>query len=89
MLSCGPAENPVKRKRGRPKGSTKKTRTDLTECKAASTHSSEESFERQEERNKKEGDQQNLIEGNSVATNVADVFLFHNEDRISTCNMPS
>uniref|UniRef100_A0A8C4EYQ4 C2H2-type domain-containing protein n=1 Tax=Dicentrarchus labrax TaxID=13489 RepID=A0A8C4EYQ4_DICLA len=33
------AESPVKRKRGRPKGSTKKMRTNLTEGKAGSAHS--------------------------------------------------
>ncbi|XP_056237895.1 zinc finger protein ZFAT-like isoform X1 [Seriola aureovittata] len=52
------AENPVKRKRGRPKGSTKKTRTDLTECTADSTHSPDDNFQRHEEENKKEGDKQ-------------------------------
>uniref|UniRef100_A0A665TG46 Zinc finger and AT hook domain containing n=1 Tax=Echeneis naucrates TaxID=173247 RepID=A0A665TG46_ECHNA len=52
------AETPVKRKRGRPKGSTKKTRTDLTNCKVDSIHSQEDGFQRQEEENQKEGDQQ-------------------------------
>ncbi|XP_071326163.1 zinc finger protein ZFAT isoform X2 [Trachinotus anak] len=52
------AENPVKRKRGRPKGSTKKTRTELTECRADSTHSPEDNFQRQEERNPKARDRQ-------------------------------
>ncbi|KAM6935127.1 zinc finger protein ZFAT isoform 3-T3 [Lycodopsis pacificus] len=49
------AESPVKRKRGRPKGSTKKTRTDLTEGKADSTQSN---VQREEEGNKEEGDEQ-------------------------------
>ncbi|XP_041798409.1 zinc finger protein ZFAT-like isoform X2 [Chelmon rostratus] len=53
-----PAESPVKRKRGRPKGSTKKTRTDLTEGKADSTHPAEDNVQREEERNKEEGDRQ-------------------------------
>ncbi|XP_040899301.1 zinc finger protein ZFAT-like isoform X2 [Toxotes jaculatrix] len=58
------AESPVKRKRGRPKGSTKKKRTDLTECTADSTHSPEDNFQRQEEENKKEKDRQcNSVEG--------------------------
>ncbi|XP_042346615.1 zinc finger protein ZFAT-like isoform X3 [Plectropomus leopardus] len=47
------AESPVKRKRGRPKGSTKKTRTDLTE--ANSTCSLEDRVQR-EEGNKEERD---------------------------------
>ncbi|XP_074510287.1 zinc finger protein ZFAT isoform X2 [Sebastes fasciatus] len=54
-------ESPVKRKRGRPKGSTKKTRTDLTdltEGKADSTHSPEENVQREEEGNKEAGDRQ-------------------------------
>ncbi|KAM4581551.1 zinc finger protein ZFAT isoform 2-T2 [Odontesthes bonariensis] len=49
------AESPVKRKRGRPKGSTKKTRVDLTEGTAITTHSPEDPFKR-EEIKKKEGD---------------------------------
>lgn len=51
------AESPVKRKRGRPKGSTKK-RTDWTEGKADSTHSLEDKVRREEERNKEEADRQ-------------------------------
>ncbi|XP_072250709.1 zinc finger protein ZFAT isoform X2 [Leuresthes tenuis] len=49
------AENPVKRKRGRPKGSTKKARVDLTEGTAITTLSPEDPFKREEIR-KKEGD---------------------------------
>ncbi|XP_070767746.1 zinc finger protein ZFAT [Enoplosus armatus] len=61
-----PAENPVKRKRGRPKGSTKKTRTDLTQGKADSTHSPEDNVQREEEGKKEEGDSQcSIIEGKS------------------------
>ncbi|GLD56503.1 zinc finger protein ZFAT isoform X1, partial [Lates japonicus] len=45
-------ETPVKRKRGRPKGSTKKVRT------ADSAHSPEDNPQRQEEGKKKEADQQ-------------------------------
>ncbi|XP_069549307.1 zinc finger protein ZFAT isoform X2 [Brachyistius frenatus] len=53
------AEGPVKRKRGRPKGSTKKMHTVSTEDKkAVSTHSPEESFEREENRNAEAVDQQ-------------------------------
>ncbi|XP_029308329.1 zinc finger protein ZFAT isoform X2 [Cottoperca gobio] len=52
------ADSPVKRKRGRPKGSTKKTRTDLTEGKADSTNSPEDNVQREEEGDKKEGDRQ-------------------------------
>lgn len=55
-LVSPPAESPVKRKRGRPKGSTKKTRTDLTEGKADSTRSPEDNVQREEEANKEEGD---------------------------------
>ncbi|XP_039661132.1 zinc finger protein ZFAT-like isoform X3 [Perca fluviatilis] len=51
-------ESPVKRKRGRPKGSTKKTRTDLTECMADSTLSQEDNVQREEEGIKEEGDRQ-------------------------------
>lgn len=62
-LSRWPAESPVKRKRGRPKGSTKKARTDLTEGKADSTRSPEDHVQRKE-RNKEEGDRQcSSIEG--------------------------
>ncbi|XP_039974627.1 zinc finger protein ZFAT-like isoform X2 [Xiphias gladius] len=58
------AESPVKRKRGRPKGSTKKLRTDLTECKADSIRSPEDNFQSQREGNKKEGDLQcSSVEG--------------------------
>ncbi|XP_018541390.1 zinc finger protein ZFAT isoform X2 [Lates calcarifer] len=53
-------ETPVKRKRGRPKGSTKKVRT------TDSTHSPEDNPQRQEEGKKKEADQQcNSGEGES------------------------
>lgn len=50
------AETPVKRKRGRPKGSTKKIRTDLTEGTAISSHSPENNS--REEKRKKEEIQQ-------------------------------
>ncbi|KAF3839987.1 hypothetical protein F7725_018704 [Dissostichus mawsoni] len=53
-----PADSPVKRKRGRPKGSTKKTRTDLTEDKADSSSSLKDDVQRQEEGNKEKGDKQ-------------------------------
>ncbi|XP_035528252.1 zinc finger protein ZFAT-like isoform X2 [Morone saxatilis] len=60
------AESPVKRKRGRPKGSTKKMRTDLTEGKAGSAHSPKDNVQREEEGNKEEGDTQcSTIEGES------------------------
>ncbi|XP_019131427.2 zinc finger protein ZFAT isoform X1 [Larimichthys crocea] len=60
------AESPVKRKRGRPKGSTKKTRPDLTEGKANSTRSTEDAVQRKEDGNKEEGNRQcSLIEGES------------------------
>ncbi|XP_034467481.1 zinc finger protein ZFAT-like isoform X1 [Hippoglossus hippoglossus] len=52
-------EIPVKRKRGRPKGSTKKSKTDSTHSLADNSHG-------QEEENKKQGDPQNSsIEGES------------------------
>ncbi|XP_069393764.1 zinc finger protein ZFAT isoform X2 [Paralichthys olivaceus] len=52
-------ERPVKRKRGRPKGSTKKSKTD-------STHSLVDNSHGQEDENKKEGDPRNSsIEGES------------------------
>ncbi|XP_070823374.1 zinc finger protein ZFAT isoform X2 [Chaetodon trifascialis] len=61
-----PAESPVKRKRGRPKGSTKKTRTNLTEGKADSTHPAEDDVQKDEERNKEEGGRQcSLTQGES------------------------
>ncbi|XP_067366933.1 zinc finger protein ZFAT-like isoform X1 [Channa argus] len=50
------AENPVKRKRGRPKGSTKKMRTDVLERKSDSTCSLEVNVQREENGNKKNGD---------------------------------
>ncbi|XP_068426739.1 zinc finger protein ZFAT isoform X3 [Clinocottus analis] len=49
------AESPVKRKRGRPKGSTKKTCTDLTESKTDSPRSD---VQREGERNAEEGDKE-------------------------------
>ncbi|KAI3360855.1 hypothetical protein L3Q82_013075 [Scortum barcoo] len=52
------AESPVKRKRGRPKGSTKKARTNLTEAKADSTHSPEDNVQRKEQGKKEERDRQ-------------------------------
>ncbi|KAF0045224.1 hypothetical protein F2P81_001753 [Scophthalmus maximus] len=56
---AGLIESPVKRKRGRPKGSTKKSKAD-------SSHSLEDNFQRQDEGNKKEGDSQSSsIEGES------------------------
>lgn len=68
LLSCWPTASPVKRKRGRPKGSKKKTCTDLTEGKADSTHSPEDNVQREEEGNKEEGDRQcSLIEGKKIA----------------------
>ncbi|KAM6995346.1 zinc finger protein ZFAT [Tautogolabrus adspersus] len=48
-------ESPVKRKRGRPKGS-KNIRSVLKEGKADSTHSTEENVQREEVETKKEGD---------------------------------
>ncbi|XP_068613195.1 zinc finger protein ZFAT [Brachionichthys hirsutus] len=57
-------ESPVKRKRGRPKGSTKKTRQNVSENKDDNTNSAEDIVQRQEEGNKKDGDQQcSLIDG--------------------------
>uniref|UniRef100_UPI003AB012D7 zinc finger protein ZFAT n=1 Tax=Centroberyx gerrardi TaxID=166262 RepID=UPI003AB012D7 len=51
-------ESPVKRKRGRPKGSTKKRRSDWTEGKTGSAHSPEEKDKREEERRREERDRQ-------------------------------
>ncbi|XP_041843986.1 zinc finger protein ZFAT-like isoform X2 [Melanotaenia boesemani] len=51
------AEGPVKRKRGRPKGSTKKRHMDLTESATTATHSPEDQFKSKEIKHK-EGDQQ-------------------------------
>ncbi|XP_036931451.1 zinc finger protein ZFAT-like isoform X2 [Acanthopagrus latus] len=60
------AESPVKRKRGRPKGSTKKTRTDLTDGKADSIHSVEDNVKNERAGNKEEGSGQcSSIEGES------------------------
>ncbi|XP_068180465.1 zinc finger protein ZFAT isoform X2 [Antennarius striatus] len=59
-------ESPVKRKRGRPKGSTKKIRPSLSEDKHDASNSAEDSVQRQEEGNKKEGIQQSsLMDGKS------------------------
>ncbi|XP_045902011.1 zinc finger protein ZFAT-like isoform X2 [Micropterus dolomieu] len=61
-----PAESPLKRKRGRPKGSKKKICTDLTQGKDDSTHSPEDNVQREEEGNKEKGDRQcSIIEGES------------------------
>ncbi|XP_028280575.1 zinc finger protein ZFAT isoform X3 [Parambassis ranga] len=54
----GLADGSVKRKRGRPKGSTKKMHTDLTAGKAISTSSQDDNFETGEMSNKRVGDQQ-------------------------------
>lgn len=57
LLFCWPTESPVKRKRGRPKGSTKKTR--LTDDNTDSTHPANDSGQREEEGgNNEEGDRQ-------------------------------
>ncbi|XP_037836291.1 zinc finger protein ZFAT isoform X2 [Kryptolebias marmoratus] len=48
------AEGPVKRKRGRPKGSTKKTHINLTEETSAAAHSAEDDSQREQKRNKEE-----------------------------------
>lgn len=69
----------MKRKRGRPKGSTKKTRTDLTdltEGKADSTHSPEENVQREEEGNKEAGDRQcSAIQGSIVSIYMYPIIL--------------
>lgn len=72
----------MKRKRGRPKGSTKKTRTDLTEGKADSTHPAEDNVQREEERNKEEGDRQcSSIQGSAVAIEMCPIILSHSHRR--------
>lgn len=66
----------MKRKRGRPKGSTKKTRTDLTECMTDSTLSQEDNVQREEEGNKEEGDRQcSSIQGSVVANYMYSIIL--------------
>lgn len=61
----------MKRKRGRPKGSTKKTRADVTEGKADSTNS--QVVQREEERNKEGVD----LQGRSLGgRTVCCYFLF-------------
>nr|XP_046255777.1 zinc finger protein ZFAT-like isoform X2 [Scatophagus argus] len=60
------AGSPVKRKRGRPKGSTKKMCTDLKEGKADFTHSAEDNVQRKKEGIKEKDDKQHSsIEGES------------------------
>lgn len=72
----GPTESPVKRKRGRPKGSTKKTRTDLTDGKADSIHSVEDNVKNERAGNKEEGSGQcSSIEGSTVAVYMYDIIL--------------
>lgn len=66
LLDYWPTETPVKRKRGRPKGSTKKIRTDLTEGTAISSHSPENNS-REEKRKKEEIQQFSSAEGGIVA----------------------
>lgn len=56
FMSCWTTESPVKRKRGRPKGSTKKTCTDQQEGKVVSIHPPEKKVRRDDERNKEEVD---------------------------------
>lgn len=63
----------MKRKRGRPKGSTKKIRTDLTDGKADSTHSAEDNVKSERAGNKEEGSGQcSSIEGSTIA-----VYMYH------------
>lgn len=62
LLDYWPTETPVKRKRGRPKGSTKKMRTDLTEGTAISSHSPENNS-REEKRKKEEIQEFSSAEG--------------------------
>lgn len=67
LLSYFPSASPVKRKRGRPKGSKKKTCLDLAEGKTDSTQSPEDTVQ-EEEGNKKEGSKQcSLKEGSTAA----------------------
>lgn len=66
LLSCCSTENPVKRKRGRPKGSTKKTRTDVTEAKADSACSQVVKGQREEEKNKEEVDLKGTLLGGGI-----------------------
>lgn len=66
LLDYWPTETLVKRKRGRPKGSTKKMRTDLTEGTAISSHSPENNS-REEKRKKEEIQQFSSAEGGIVA----------------------
>ncbi|KAM7420438.1 hypothetical protein PAMA_014927 [Pampus argenteus] len=75
-------ESPVKRKRGRPKGSTKK-RTDWTEGKADSTHSPEDKVRREEERNKEEADRQGENDNGILGLECNDCHrLFRNRRQI-------
>lgn len=67
LLDYWPIETPVKRKRGRPKGSTKKMRADLTEGMAVPSHSPEDNFEREEKGNKEEIQQSTSGEGSIAA----------------------
>ncbi|XP_034031113.1 zinc finger protein ZFAT-like [Thalassophryne amazonica] len=59
-------ETPKKRKRGRPKGSTKKNRTDWTEAQADSTHPSEDTVPREEERHGEKDGTASTMEGESL-----------------------
>nr|XP_020464095.1 zinc finger protein ZFAT-like [Monopterus albus] len=68
------AEIPVKRRRGRPKGSTKKLRVNLPEGKADSTHSPEDNIQRGDERIKVEA---NLQAGNNDGTLVLECKNCH------------
>lgn len=52
--------NPLKRKRGRPKGSKKK-KTEHTECKADTSHSLQDNSQSDENRNKEDGRQYSQI----------------------------
>lgn len=71
VLSCRLTDRPVKRKRGRPKGSKKKSRTDLTESKADSTQSD---VQRDEEKEK--GDEQSSSATGNFAICMFPTFPF-------------
>lgn len=59
-MPCWPTVSPLKRKRGRPKGSKKK-KMEQNECKADSAHSLKDNGQSNEDMNKEDGRQCSLI----------------------------
>lgn len=74
ILRCWSTVNPLKRKRGRPKGSKKK-KTEHTECKADTLHSLKDNSQSEENKTKEDGRQCSLTKDGALFINVTLVFM--------------